>query len=417
MPVLTASTPEKNSDDPLITGFPNLVTWFRSHGGVIDGRITIGYEPGSAIRGMIATAPIPSGTILIQTPGNLVLSVPSDNQCKMIKEIIKEISIGTQSKWYEYFRFDDSSGSRVPTQWDKSSRAVNELQGLPPTGNTHNHIEWYTSNCMGGVEVDELNMKALMMFLSRAADIGLIPMYDLMNHHNGKINTELVRTSDRGLNVVASADIAANSPIYNTYARGGMESSVDVFNTYGFIEDYPQLWRWDSDELVQLLKEDKDHAQRRYGLSNSDANLEPSDRLHIEPNTNHYEVLVISPTLAALFPTKQLVKILGNGQQSLEDWQTQINVHHANLRSSHVNALHDSALAILNEVPTTIEQDTKLLSDENRRLENEKKMGRIDQNKGDAIQAIEFRLVFKKGLQLAVDVAEREKFLVDTEEL
>ena len=42
--------------DPMISGFPNFANWFRAGGGVIDDRITIGYEPGTKIRGMISTS-------------------------------------------------------------------------------------------------------------------------------------------------------------------------------------------------------------------------------------------------------------------------------------------------------------------------------------------------------------------------
>lgn len=40
-----------------------------------------------------------------------------------------------------------------------------------------------------------------------------------------------------------------------------------------------------------------------------------------------------------------------------------------------------------------------------------------NQSKADTIQAIEFRLAFKKALKLAVDVADGGKFYVDSEEL
>lgn len=121
--------------------------------------------------------------------------------------------------------------------------------------------------------------------------------------------------------------------------------------------------------------------------------------------------------MAALLPTKRLVQPLGNAQQSLEEWQNIITKHHANLLASHANAIHDSAMTILNDLPTTIEHDEALIPDEKRRLNKVKRVDRVDVNKADAIQAIEFRLAFKKALKLAMDVAERETFLVDSEEL
>lgn len=330
------------------------------------------------------------------------------------------MKVGTQSKWHAYFEFDDSSGSHLPTQWDRANgpgRAMRELQGLSPSGETHRHVDWYQQVCLKGGELTDLDWKALLMHLTRAADIGLVPMYDLMNHHNGLINTKLQIDAEGGLSVIARTKIPANGPIYNTYARSGEESTVDIFNTYGFVEDYPQIWRWSDETLVQLAQENKDHAYNRYGMNNSDENKNPGDRLHFEPNSHHYEVLVISPTLAALSPTKQMAQTLGNEQRSLGAWQKTIHFHHANLRSSHANAMHDSAMAILNQLPTTIEEDELLVPDEKRRLQKVEKVGRIDLNKADAIQAIEYRLAFKKALRLAMEVAEREQFLIDSEEL
>jgi hypothetical protein len=94
-----------------------------------------------------------------------------------------------------------------------------------------------------------------------------------------------------------------------------------------------------------------------------------------------------------------------------------IKHHHLHLRSSYVNILRDSAMTILDELPTTIEFDEGLIPSEKMRNEKVKRMGRDHVNKADAIQAIEYRLAFKKALRLAVEVDEREKFDVDTDEL
>lgn len=409
------------SDDPHITGFPGFLEWYRSNGGTIDERVTIGYEPGTKIRGMIATAAIPANTVLIHTPEPIVLSIVEGNSpCQTIEEIISEMKLGSQSKWHIYFEYDDSSSSRVPSQWDKSNgpgRAMNELQGMPPAGDTHRHVDWYQSACIQGGEMTDDDMEGLKIYLTRSSDIGLVPMYDLMNHHNGKINTRLERDGAGGLLVYALDDIQADEPIYNTYARAGFESTVDVFNTYGFVEDYPQLWRWNDEELVRISGENEDHAFERYGMVDAEGNEKPADRMQYEPNSIHHEVLVLSPTLAALSPTKDLVEPLGNKPYSMEHWEEVITAHHAFLRASHAGVLQDSASKILKELPTTIEEDEKLLPDERRRLKKVEKVGRIDVNKADAIDAIEFRLAFKKALKLTVDVAESETFLEDWGEL
>lgn len=389
---------------------------------------------------MIATERIEPETVLIHTPASLMINDvnggPYQDQCALVQRIVEELELGQDSKWDMYFKFDGSSvpdaddeeeqehhrHTQIPTQWIREdqpgSRAIKELQGIPPAGETHRHIDWYTRDCNNSEEVTPIQFKALMMFLTRACDRGLAPLYDLMNHHNGLINTRLAVDENGGLSVIASTTIEANEPVYNTYARGGWESSNDVFNTYGFVEDYPQLWRWSDDDMNRLVEEDPNHAFGRYVGPNGEDQGVDGDGMGFEPNSHHYEVLVVSPTLAALHPTKSLVHILGNGRRSMDDWKAEIEHHHATLRQSHANAMHDAAITILSELPTTIEEDEKtILPNERRLFEKVKKKGRVDQSKADTIQAIEYRLAFKKALKLTADVAKSHKFYVDSEEL
>lgn len=453
--IFTAAAANDN-EDPTIQNFPSLVKWFTSNGGLIDPRITLGYEPSSSnnnvrIRGMIATERIEPETVLIHTPASLMINDSKGgqfvNQCDVIQRIVEELELGKDSLWDVYFSFDGSSSggedngddnetdkhkqrlhTRTPSHWNREdqpgSRAIKELQGLPPTGETHRHINWYTNACNNSQQLSSIQFKALMMFITRAADRGIVPLYDLMNHHNGRINTRLAADEEGGLSVIATTSIEPNEPIYNTYARGGGESTVDVFNNYGFVEDYPQLWRWSDVDMVRLAEDDPNHAFGRYaGPYNEDDNNNWGVDRHgrgLEPNSHHYEILLVSPTLAALHPTTVLVHILGNGRRSIDEWKVEIDHHHATVRQSHVNAMHDSALTILSELPTTIKEDENtILPNERRLFEKVKKMGRVDQSKADTIQAIEYRLAFKKALRLAVDVAESEsgKFYADSEEL
>ncbi|KAL3816110.1 hypothetical protein ACHAXA_011607 [Cyclostephanos tholiformis] len=403
-------------DDPLISKFPILVKWFRDNGGMIDDRVAIGYEPGSDVRGTIATADIPAETIIMHIPVSLVIRGSNpDDWCQSIEAVNYELGRGEQSKWYNYFDFDDSAGSRLPLEWERdgasggggSGRAIRELQGLPPAGETHQHIDYYKQTCRAGRDLTDIDFRAFKMYITRAADIGMLPMYDLMNHHNGKINTRLSRDDDGGLFVISMTDIPAGAPIYNTYARSGWESTIDSFNTYGFVEDYPRLWRWTDTESGQLSEY---HAHDRYVKESEDDDLP-------HPNSSSHEVLVISPTLAVLSPSKDLTYYLGNKQLSLDGWQKLIDNHHFHLRSSYVNTLRDSAMKMLEELPTTIEDDERLLASEKIQLERVHKMGRDHVNKADAIRAIEYRLAFKRALQLVVTVAERDQFFVDKDEL
>lgn len=392
-------TPGENEEND------KFASWFQSHGGTLDDRVTIGYEPKTKLRGLIATSTIPADTLLIHTPGALVLKNDADHhseQCLQIEEIVKEMNIGEESKWHDYFQFEDSAESHLPGHWNQAW-IERELQGIPPTGDTHRHVDWYQEACLLGREMSDLDWKALTLYLTRAVDVGLVPMYDLMNHHNGRINTYHKNDGEGGISVYALTDIEANTAIYNSYALSGVESTIDIFNTYGFVEEYPQLWRWNDDKLEQLNEEDETHAYQRY-------------RDDSEPNNPYYEVLVVSPKLAALFPTKELVQPLGHEKISAEGWQERIHSHHAHLKSSFANLMGTSAKAVLNELLTTIKEDEFQIQDEIRRFKGSKNVGRMGVDGLDSIKLLEFRLAFKRALKLTSDIALKDTFFVDEKE-
>ena len=237
--------------------------------------------------------------------------------------------------------------------------------------------------------------------------------------HNGKINTYLRRDGDGGLYVIALTDIPAGMPIYNTYARSGWESTIQNFNTYGFVEDYPQLWRWtDDDNAADHGLTLEDHTHKRYATTAED--YTPS-----YVNHHNHEVLILTPTLAALGPSKVLTEYLGNKQISLDEWENQIMTHHIYLRSSYVNDMHDWATELLSSLPTTVEEDVILLQIEKENLEKLKQHGAVaggDMTNlltifSDVIQAIEYRIAYKKALTLVVNIADGGIFHLDVDEL
>lgn len=181
---VTFAATKNESDDPLISKYPGLLSWFTSNGGKVDDRIKIGYDA-MGIRGMIATDMIPKDTVIIDCPGDLVVKPKhrSIDPCLPIEHIAEQLQMGEKSKWHDYFDFDDSLGSRLPSDWNEGMRAFDELQGLPPAGEIHRHINWYTTFCKKDQEPNEIELRAFKIFLTRAADIGLIPMYGKFPYH------------------------------------------------------------------------------------------------------------------------------------------------------------------------------------------------------------------------------------------
>ena len=116
------------------------------------------------------------------------------------------------------------------------------------------------------------------------------------------------------------------------------------------------MWRWDGEELEEeevvtkqggesedetnnngRTKTSRGHSSNRYVIPISD---------NFSPNHSLYEILIISPTLAALSPTTHLVEVLGNERRSLQEWTKRIHSHHGIVRSSHAHALRDAAQSL-----------------------------------------------------------------------
>ena len=240
--------------------FDDLVQWMRNNGGRVDQRFGVGPfsydDEGGSYRGGLALEDIAAGTEILFCPWTLVLgteegntaNVPSDH-CAILRKYAQEVAAGEGSFWYPYLSMDDSLGTRIPLVWGES--ATKELQGLPPSSS--NEIDrqqptlkdWFCENCAGGKSFESLDkptQQSLMAVITRAAGMRFMPIFDMLNHHNGLMNVMSSATVD-GNSLTTTRDIATGEEIFLSY-RGGRELSSDMLRRYGFIEHWPQQWAW-----------------------------------------------------------------------------------------------------------------------------------------------------------------------------
>jgi hypothetical protein len=137
-------------------GFAAVAEMLVGMGGSVDPRVGVGMTS-YGVRGLIASAPIPAGTVFLHVPSNAMLARPGSraeaDTCVQIAEILVELRKGEQSAWWPYLRFDGSLGANVPATWTEAELA--ELQRLPPY-DSRRHIAWYTSHCRPGSVYEQL---------------------------------------------------------------------------------------------------------------------------------------------------------------------------------------------------------------------------------------------------------------------
>ena len=205
--------------------------------------------------------------------------------------------------------------------------------------------------------------------VTRAAGLRFLPLLDLFNHHNGLLNTrshaEIV-----GNKLFSTENILAGEEIFHSY-RGGLHQggSPEIFRRYGFLESWPQEYAWGAD---------LDHKSIHF-LFGEDGNV-------------------------VLYPPESLDTKIGSMNLAKDNilQASGAQRHNEALSSVQLSEFCASANHILNQLPTSLEEDDTILFDlltpEDNSIRNLKET--------DKIQAVKYRMVVKRALQAALRAAE-----------
>ena len=363
----------ENSDNG--SGFSKLVAWMRKHGGRVDERLSV--EQLDGVRGAVALDDIEQGAELLQVPWKLVIGSEGlqhqmTDMCQVVRAIETELRLGETSLWYEYLALDDSIiNSRLPTLWDES--VLKELQGLPPQEDATRHVRWFLEDCKGQLD-DQVTQQALLCFITRASAVGMVPIYDLLNHHNGERNAKLQLT-EMGVELVAFEPIPAGEQIFLSY---GIKSASTMYRDYGFVEPWPQIWTW--------------------------TDSSSSDR---------HTFALFPDGAAAIYPDQKFLSENWRTHTPLQQMQERAANYTRELPTDALMQFQTAAKVLLESRPTSIEEDMLILEGMKKSLsqlllvatrnsnENEAKTT----NMKDSISAVEYRISFKEAILKALDVS------------
>ena len=376
---------DENTDSKSDKGFVLLIDWMKKNGGRVDDRFNVTQLDGG-VRGGVATKDIEQGAELLHCPWNLVIGSNGINDqmsdmCDVVKAIDAELRLGNASLWYPYLDLHHESllNTRLPTLWGPAARK--ELQGLPPSEDAQRHTQWLESDC-GGRADDPLTQEALLCFVTRATAVGMVPIYDLFNHHNGERNVKL-QLSDTGVQLVALDPIRKGEQIFLSY---GVKSVSTMYRDYGFVESWPQIWTWTEDSAT------KD----RHTFA-----LFPPIHDH-----NGNEVAV-----AALYPSKEILSKFWQGHAPLPEFQTMAKSHTLDLPQDLLHRFRDVATALLKGLPTSVKEDQDILKDMKKSETALLKKSDVNDDSGlgqlqDSISAVEYRIAFKESVNAGLVVSE-----------
>lgn len=373
----TVYTDEKEEDDT--EKFDNLVSWVRGNGGRVHDHLglTKHQHSNGLVRGGVALENIKAGSELLFLPWSIVFgtiddtaAVP-DNKCEVLRSYASEVDQGRDSFWYPYLALDDSLSSRVPSLWNELT--LSELQGLPPYGRTQGIIDWYSTNCADGVPLSKLpssSRQALLAAITRAAGLRFLPVYDLLNHHNGMLNTNSI-ANDQGDTVTTSKDIAKGEEIYMTY-RGGEENTVfEMFRRYGFVEEWPRYYKWDRED---------------------------------DSNESSIKFLILPDQIVAIYPPLTMLSQIGYSSLSIGDLHASVETHNQSLNAMQLIQFREMAVALIATFTTTLEEDAVTLHKitDNLLMISKDLLEEIEQLT-DMSSAVSYRIHLKEAIEIALD--------------
>lgn len=432
VPTATISTVVKNE------GYSKLVAWVRDNGGRVDDRLGLvnavtvvgGSQPQlqpQQPRGCVALDDICAGSELLYCPWKLVLgtqgdtSKVSEDHCQVLRTYADQVRLGNESFWYPYLSMDASLETRIPTVW--SDLALEELQGLPPydssSSSSSSLTDWFSKTCAGGTPFDQLDdasRHSLLAAITRSAGMRFLPIFDLLNHHNGKLNTRSNAIST-GNQLFALVDIAKGSDIYLSY-RGQRSTSCDIFSRYGFVESWPQQWAWVDDKSTAGTTTTTTTTP---STTTSSGREHPPQSVVVVDQQQHQRILVLPNGSVAINPPDSMTMWIGSATvmpPTLEELQEQADRHNTmQLTTTQVVRFRDSAIALLEEtLPTSVEEDhviLDVLEQELISLEGgggggigaSASVGVAETILMDRICAVRYRIDFKKAIHMAVHVA------------
>eukprot|EP00527_Entomoneis_sp_CCMP2396_P009368 CAMPEP_0198138924 /NCGR_PEP_ID=MMETSP1443-20131203/2291_1 /TAXON_ID=186043 /ORGANISM="Entomoneis sp., Strain CCMP2396" /LENGTH=1220 /DNA_ID=CAMNT_0043800881 /DNA_START=48 /DNA_END=3710 /DNA_ORIENTATION=- len=264
----------------------SLVDWVQSKGGFVNPKLEIRpsdlSDPQTSYE-MFTNEDIKEDELLFDIPRELLITdelevQESDWICATAENLAREMKLGNGSRYAPYVNYlDATKPGQLPSHWSDSGKQLlydvigqPDEQILPPVDSAGWLDTEWKEECDGGD--DELEQRAFLLVLQRGWDEILIPIYDLLNHRNGKwMNTKSLGVRKESVKVVASKLIPAGDQVYSTYdncedcgGRAGTYGTPEILRDYGFVEEFPQTWIFHDQGVAFKLDEEDGELQLKW---------------------------------------------------------------------------------------------------------------------------------------------------------
>ena len=199
------------------------IEWLREHGGFFSEKIQfqrLNTSNTDSPMGIFAVEDIgEKETIMVIPHECLLTSEGSYDMCDTTRNLVKQRKLGNASKFAPYvdYVFDEKHKGHLPSAWSQEGKTFIETilgDHLPPDGIADISFE---ANCGGSG--DPLEEEAYLSVLRRGWEDIMVPVYDMINHRNGKWfntdSTSVHRGND--ITVFTTREVQAGEQLYLSY--------------------------------------------------------------------------------------------------------------------------------------------------------------------------------------------------------
>ncbi len=259
----------------------DLIAWVRSKGGSFSDKIEIRRvdpENPNSYMGVFVREPVTAKESLFVVPRDCYIHVFDTavvnhdeededsvnttyfgNLCQLANKLMGEMKLGKESEFAPYIAYlQTQKAGQLPVHWSPQGKDLMRKVATPGSpmvdwidwnfkGEKHECINTVTKEGESNVSFEEHMVE---MTIQRCYDTALIPIWDMVNHDNGRINTENDSMYDPGgMKVRASRDLEAGEELFASYDKcldcGDLNEywgTPEILKDFGFVENYPHRW-------------------------------------------------------------------------------------------------------------------------------------------------------------------------------
>jgi len=297
---------EEEPATPSLSLYTDMLTWLESHDGgyfnneKLEVRNVDPKDP--KLAGIVARTDIDPGESLMKVPKscyialeeNEIVPIPNDddeadfsflyhweNICRTSKKLAAELKLGTSSQYVPYIAYlETRDRGQIPTTWSTAGKGLlkemmninNDDYGPLPPGDM-DFMEERMKGCIMDDDSDQQSMEfAVETVIVRGNDDHLIPVWDMMNHDNGKkinVNSTSIHSKE-GVHVFAAKRIQKGEELYFSYNQcldcadtTDYWGTPEILRDFGFVENYPQIWIFLEQDIGFSLYYDEDDDEQK----------------------------------------------------------------------------------------------------------------------------------------------------------